>query len=144
MKRPLQVLLVDDSPAARNLAEEAFSLATQPCVVTTAASGEQALALLIARDTVRPDVVLLDINMPGMSGFEVLDAMKAQPHLRAIPVVMLSMSSAPQDIHQAYTLHANAYLIKSTEFQAFLNQIEQFAAFWSQARLAPREQGSPR
>ncbi len=139
MRRPLQVLLVDDSRVARQLAEEAFSLATQPCVVTTAASGEQALALLMAQDTVRPDVVLLDINMPGMGGFEVLDAMKAQPHLRPIPVVMLSMSSAPQDISKAYTLHANAYLIKSVQFQAFLNQIEQFVAFWSQARTAPPE-----
>ncbi|UQN04853.1 response regulator [Deinococcus sp. QL22] len=139
MRRPLQVLLVDDSRMARELAEEAFSLTTQPCVVTTAASGEQALALLMARDAVRPDVVLLDINMPGIGGFEVLDAMKAQPHLRPIPVVMLSMSSAPQDISKAYTLHANAYLIKSIEFQAFLNQIERFVAFWSQARMTPPE-----
>jgi CheY-like chemotaxis protein len=142
MKRPLQVLLVDDSPVARDLAEEAFSLAAQPCVVTTAGSGEQALALLKARDTVRPDVILLDINMPGMNGFEVLDAIKAQPHLRPIPVVMLSMSSAPQDIRKAYTLHANAYLVKSVEFQAFLGQIERFVAFWSRARVAP-DQDSP-
>lgn len=136
--RPLQVLLVDDNPAARGLAEEAFSLSGQPCVVTMMESGDQALAALLARDAVRPDVVLLDINMPGMDGFAVLEAMKAQPHLRPIPVVMLSGSSAPQDIRKAYTLHANAYLVKSVEFQTFLNQIEDFVVFWTQARLTTR------
>ncbi|WP_019010491.1 response regulator [Deinococcus aquatilis] len=136
--RPLQVLLVDDNPAARGLAEEAFSLSGQPCEVTMMESGDDALSALMDKNGIRPDVVLLDINMPGMDGFDVLEAMKAQPHLRPIPVVMLSGSSAPQDIRKAYTLHANAYLVKSVEFQTFLTQIEDFVVFWTQARLTTR------
>lgn len=138
MTRPLHVLLVDDNPAARGLAEEAFALSEHPCVVTAVESGEDALALLMAKDGLRPDVMLLDINMPGMDGFTVLQHIKAQPHLRSLPVVMLSGSAALQDIRQAYTLHANAYLVKSVEFQAFLVQIEQFVAFWTQAHLMTR------
>jgi CheY-like chemotaxis protein len=135
MSRPLRVLLVDDNPVDRQLAEEAFTLLDQRCTLTTADSGRAALELLMAPGAVLPDVLLLDINMPGLNGFEVLAALKSEPLLRLLPVVMLTTSANEGDIAQAYTLHASAYLLKSIHFQAMLEQIETFVEFWTRARL---------
>lgn len=135
MTRALRVLLVDDNLQDRQLAEEAFALLDEPCTLMTAESGAAALALLLAPETVLPDVVLLDINMPGLNGFDVLSAIKNHPRLQALPVVMLTTSADRQDVTQAYTLHASAYLMKSIHFQASLEQIENFIGFWTHARL---------
>ncbi len=75
-------------------------------------------------------MILLDINMPRMHGFEVLQALKADPRLKRIPVVMLSTSSANEDITNAYSLYASSYLVKADDFSAFLQQIEVFLAYW--------------
>jgi CheY-like chemotaxis protein len=133
--RPLRLLLIDDSRMDRQLAEEVFADYSHLCSVTTVANGQSALQALLAAGARLPDVVLLDINMPGMSGFDVLRAMKAHPQLVQIPVVMLTTSNHDQDITQAYTLHASSYLIKSVNFQDFVAQIEGFLEFWTQTRL---------
>lgn len=133
--RPLRLLLVDDSFMDRHLAEEVFADYAQLCRVSTVASGQAALDTLLAPGATLPDVVLLDINMPGMSGFEVLSAMKAHPQLVQIPVVMLTTSNHDQDITRAYTLHASSYLIKSVNFQEFVAQVEGFLEFWTKTRL---------
>jgi len=101
----------------------------------TAESGTDPLAKMRQTGARLPDVVLLDINMPGMTGFEVLRAMKADPKLHLIPVVMLTTSGNEQDIRRAYTLHASSYLIKSVDFTHFVEQIESFVRFWLTARL---------
>ena len=119
----------------RHLAEEVFGEYSNLCTVTTAPSGQAALETMLAPDAELPDVVLLDINMPGMSGFEVLTAMKTHPRLVRIPVVMLTTSNHDQDIRQAYTLHASSYLIKSVNFQDFVAQVEGFLEFWTRSRL---------
>lgn len=119
----------------RHLAEEVFADYAHLCTVTTVASGEAALAAMLVPGGTLPDVVLLDINMPGLSGFDVLKAMKAHPQLVRIPVVMLTTSSHDQDITQAYTLHASSYLIKSVNFQDFVAQVEGFLEFWTRTRL---------
>lgn len=119
----------------RHLAEEVFADYAHLCTVTTVASGEAALAAMLVPGGTLPDVVLLDINMPGLSGFDVLRAMKAHPQLVRIPVVMLTTSSHDQDITQAYTLHASSYLIKSVNFQDFVAQVEGFLEFWTRTRL---------
>nr|WP_255520249.1 MULTISPECIES: response regulator [Deinococcus] len=129
------MLLIDDSLMDRHLAEEVFADYAHLCTVTTVASGEEALAAMLAPEATLPDVVLLDINMPGLSGFDVLKAMKAHPQLIRIPVVMLTTSSHDQDITQAYTLHASSYLIKSVNFQDFVAQVEGFLEFWTRTRL---------
>lgn len=134
-RRPLQVLLVDDSPADRLLAREAFGEHTGQVVVDTCASGERALTHLRHHQTQLPDVVLLDINMPGLTGFEVLSQLKDDPRLGLIPVVMLSSSVDSGDIERAYHLHASSYLIKSADFQRFLAQIDAFVGFWLQSRM---------
>jgi CheY-like chemotaxis protein len=138
MIRPLNILLIDDSVMDRYLAEEAFESQNQPCILITAESGPAALALLDTPDTPLPDVILLDINMPEMNGFEVLAALKQHPQSQMIPVVMLTTSVSEHDITRAYTLHASAYLFKSMNFQAFLEQIEKFVGFWTRARLTTR------
>lgn len=135
MTRPLRVLLVDDSPMDRQLAETAFELLDAPCTLKTVESGTAALSLLLHPETSLPDVILLDINMPGMTGFEVLAALKDHPRLASIPVMMLTTSAQKEDITRAYTLHASAYLVKSIEFQTFLEQIETCIGFWTKARL---------
>lgn len=130
---PFKYLVVDDSPQDQLLAQEAFEHLCPDCVLTCAGSGREALALLQDRDF-QVDVVLLDLNMPGMSGFELLREMKKDPRLVRIPVVILSTSSAQQDISEAYTLHASSYLVKSSSFAEFLSQIEKFLDYWQSSR----------
>ncbi|GAA5533749.1 response regulator rcp1 [Deinococcus aluminii] len=141
--RPLRLLLVDDSLMDRHLAEEVFAEYAQLCTVTTVASGQAALDAMLGAQSELPDVVLLDINMPGLSGFEVLRAMKEHPQLVRIPVVMLTTSSHDQDITQAYTLHASSYLIKRMNFQDFVAQVEGFLEFWTKVRLTSWPEGAP-
>lgn len=135
VSRPLRLLLVDDSLMDRHLAEEVFAEYAHLCEVTTVGSGQEALTYLRSPGAALPDVVLLDVNMPGMSGFEVLEALKADPRLVPIPVVMLTTSNHDHDITRAYTLHASSYLIKSVSFQDFVAQVEGFLEFWTRARL---------
>ncbi|BDP44115.1 response regulator (plasmid) [Deinococcus aetherius] len=135
MTRPLRLLLIDDSLVDRQLAEEVFAEYGGLCTVTTCASGAAALEHLGEARTTLPDVILLDINMPGMNGFEVLAALKAHPRLAQIPVVMLTTSSHESDVTRAYTLHASSYLVKSVNFRDFVTQIESFLEFWRTARL---------
>ncbi|MFK7603516.1 response regulator [Deinococcus sp. SM5_A1] len=126
-------LLVDDTPQDRFLAQEAFEHLCPECVLTCVGSGREALELLQGPGF-EPDVMLLDLNMPGMSGFEVLQIMKEDARLAHIPVVILSTSSAQQDVRQAYTLHASSYLIKSVSFADFLEQLEQVLHYWDISR----------
>ena len=135
MTRPLRLLLIDDSAVDRQLAEEVFGEYPEQCTITTVGSGQAALDAMLTPGTTLPDVVLLDINMPGLSGFDVLTTMKGHPQLRQIPVVMLSTSSQEQDVTQAYALHASSYLIKSVNFEDFVAQVEGFLEFWSRTRL---------
>ncbi|CAM3357986.1 response regulator [Deinococcus saxicola] len=130
---PFNYLVVDDSPQDQLLAQEAFEHLCPECVLTCAGSGREALELLREHDF-QVDVVLLDLNMPGMSGFELLREMKKDPRLVRIPVVILSTSSAQQDISEAYTLHASSYLVKSSSFAEFLSQIEKFLDYWQSSR----------
>ncbi|GGR56380.1 response regulator [Deinococcus seoulensis] len=133
MTRPFHVLLVDDNPADLLLAQEVFHEHGDALSVTTCSGGSEALELLRAPGP-RPDVVILDVNMPVMSGFEVLQAIKDDPALVWIPVVMLSTSSHPGDIERAYTLHASSYMVKSSSFQTFMEQVDAFVRFWKESR----------
>ena len=135
MDLPLRFLLVDDSVGDQLLAAEAFQQLRPDCVLTCVSSGAEALEMLRSQK-VRPDVVLLDVNMPGMNGLQVLEAIKADPRLALLPVVMLSTSNAENDVQAAYTLHANSYLVKAPIFEDFVAQIETFLDFWQKSRIA--------
>lgn len=143
MSRPLHILLIDDNPADLLLAEEAFEALGGRVRVTTCESGRAALDTMRHPDAVLPDVVLLDVNMPVMTGFEVLRAMKADPQLRFIPVVMLTTSGSRDDINEAYTLHASSYVVKAVNFGEFITQLESFVEFWTQSRLVAWPEPSP-
>lgn len=134
MTRPLRVLLIDDSSVDRALAEEAFALLDPPAVLVTAPGGAEALRDLTAPEAVLPDLVLLDLNMPGMNGFAVLEQLKRHPTLQSLPVLMLTTSRADDDIQQAYALHASAYLPKAISFEGFLAQLEALLTFWTRAK----------
>lgn len=135
MPVPCHYLLIDDNASDRMLAEEAFEQVCPDCTLTSVAGGREALQLL-RTETFQPDVILLDINMPGMNGFQLLAELKSDPALRKIPVVMLTTSSAQGDITQAYSLHASSYLVKSSAFDAFLEQVETFLRYWRANRVA--------
>jgi CheY-like chemotaxis protein len=139
MSLPFHYLLVDDSLQDQLLAQEAFDQLCPECVLTCVGSGQEALELL-RRPGFRPDVILLDLNMPGMSGFELLRELKSARHLVHIPVVILSTSSAQQDVSEAYTLHASSYLVKSSSFAGFLEQLEKVLHYWQASRTV--NQGS--
>ncbi|WP_295813882.1 response regulator [uncultured Deinococcus sp.] len=134
IRRPLRVLLVDDGAADRELAREVFDQHKTHVVIDTCASGARALAFLQQPDTVLPDVILLDLNMPGMSGFDVLNALKSDARLDRIPVVILSSSTHPQDVERAYSLHASSFMTKQLDFGSFVQQIDAFVTFWLHVR----------
>ncbi|SMB79394.1 response regulator [Deinococcus hopiensis] len=134
MALPQHFLLVDDNVGDQLLAEEAFHHLCPDCTLTCVSSGEVALELLRSR-AVQPEVILLDVNMPGLSGFDVLQALKADPELAVLPVIMLSTSKAKGDVEAAYTLHASSYIVKAHDFDAFLKQIDTFLAYWRSAQL---------
>jgi CheY-like chemotaxis protein len=131
----LRVLLVDDSAADRFLAQEVFATHELTVDLTLCESGAAALEYMHRHHGQLPDVLLLDINMPTMTGFEVLATMKHDPELAHIPVVMLSTSQSSEDIRAAYTLQASSYLVKSPQFNVFLEQVEAFITYWSGNRF---------
>jgi CheY-like chemotaxis protein len=129
----LRIALVDDNPLDRDLAGEAFEDTCPACTVEMFSSGQAALRHLRAAPRL-PDVMLLDLNMPGLNGFEVLTAIKTDPRLNQIPVVMLTTSKDPGDVTRAYTLHASSYLVKAPSFPEFVKQIEAFVGYWTMNR----------
>jgi two-component system, chemotaxis family, response regulator Rcp1 len=140
--RPLDVLLVEDDPGDVLIAREALragNLSTRLGVVN---NGVEAIAYLRKQggyaDAERPDLILLDLNLPRMSGHEVLAQVKADALLRRIPVVVLSTSVAVEDIAKSYDLHANVYVAKPVDFDEFAGVVKQIEDFFaSVAKLPP-------
>ena len=131
--RVINVLLVEDDPGDVLMTREAFEeyLHNRLDVVS---DGSEALAYLRREgeyaDAPRPDLVLLDLNLPRRGGLEVLADLKADPDLRAIPVVVLTTSQAEADIARSYELHANAYVIKPIDAAKFADAIKQIDEFF--------------
>ncbi|MDL2344466.1 response regulator [Deinococcus sp. MIMF12] len=135
MTPPQHFLLIDDNVADQLLAQEAFGQLCPDCTLRIFSGGRSALDWLQSAPD-HPDVILLDVNMPEMNGFEVLQELKRDPRLALIPVVMLSTSGAQGDVATAYTLHASSYLVKAPRFDEFLKQIDTFLTYWRETRLA--------
>jgi chemotaxis family two-component system response regulator Rcp1 len=132
----MHILLVDDNPADVRLLQEAVAETAIEATLHCASDGAQALRFL-RRDTPLCDLVLLDLNLPGIDGKEVLREMKGDAALKRIPVVVLTSSAAPQDVLDAYDAHANAYMIKPTDFDAFLALVGTIDSYWLKAAQLP-------
>ncbi|WP_411104722.1 response regulator [Streptomyces sp. cmx-4-9] len=136
--RPFDVLLVEDDVADAMLIEEALSERGARNLVRVT-DGVAALEYLRAPDSVRPDLIVLDLNMPRMNGRELLRILKADEDLQTIPVVVLTTSSAPDDVTGAYSSHANAYVTKPVNLEEFERAVQSIDTFYlDTAARAPR------
>ncbi|ELY60527.1 response regulator receiver protein [Natronococcus amylolyticus DSM 10524] len=143
---PAQLLLVEDNPGDVRLTREAFKQGRIDNDLHTVSDGSDALDFLHQRgeyeDAPRPDLVLLDLNLPRKDGEEVLADLKDDPQLQSIPVIVLTSSRAEEDIARSYELHANAYLTKPVDPDEFIETVRAFEKFWfSVVRLPPEEDG---
>ncbi|MBB5233786.1 response regulator [Deinococcus budaensis] len=141
--RPIEILLVEDSEPDVLLTQEAFEGARVPNRVHVVRDGVEALRFLRGEGEhagmPRPDVILLDINMPRKNGLEVLAEIKNDPELAPIPVVMLTTSQSEDDVRGSYARHASGYVVKPVGFENFLNAIRAFEDFWMTfVRFPPR------
>jgi CheY-like chemotaxis protein len=140
--RPITILLVDDDADDRFLTQEALRESTLTDAVHEAVDGEDALAFLRHEgkhlNAPRPDVVLLDLNMPLKDGRETLAEMKADPELRSIPVVVLTTSKAEEDIFRSYDLGASSFITKPVGFESFGAVMCDLSRYWSQVGLPGR------
>ena len=132
--RPIEILLVEDNPGDVRLTREALKEGKVLNELRVVEDGEQALAFLHREgkhaQAVRPDLVLLDLNLPKKDGREVLAEIKEDPTLRRIPVVILTVSKAEEDIIKTYDLHANCYITKPVELEQFVQVVRSIEDFW--------------
>ena len=132
--RPIEVLLVEDNPGDVRLTAEAMRDAKVHNRLTVVDDGVKAMAFLRHEapytSSPRPDLILLDLNLPRKDGREVLEDIKHDPDLRRIPVVILTTSQAEEDILRAYNLHANCYVTKPIDFQGFMKVVQAIEDFW--------------
>jgi CheY-like chemotaxis protein len=136
------VLLVEDDPGDTLMIREAFDHHAVPHTLHAVTDGVEAMAFLRRgegyADVPRPDLILLDLNLPRMDGREVLGEVKNDPELRAIPVVVLTTSDAQEDILRSYDLHANAFVTKPVDFDRFIEVVRMTDDFFVNVVKLPR------
>lgn len=132
--RPAEILLVEDSPTDVLLTREALTSSRVVNRLTVVKDGVEALALLRREppfeQALRPDIILLDLNLPRKDGREVLQEIKCDPGLSSIPVIVLTTSMAECDVLDAYGHHANCYIVKPVDFDKFAQVIRDMEKFW--------------
>ncbi len=132
--KAIEILLIEDSAGDARLALEAIREVKLHNHLSWVADGVEALAFLRREgahvSAPRPDLILLDLNLPKKCGREVLAEIKADPALRRIPVVVLTMSQAEEDVHRAYNLNANCYISKPVDLEKFLKVVRTIKEFW--------------
>jgi two-component system, chemotaxis family, response regulator Rcp1 len=140
---PIEVLLVEDSPGDVRLTKEAFRSANPSIHLHIATDGVEAMAFLRHQGAyahaLRPDLILLDLNLPKMDGREVLAHIKKDESLKGIPTVILTTSDAEVDITKSYQLHANCYLNKPVQLEAFEALVKSINDFWLKDAKLPRQ-----
>ncbi|MGE5254597.1 MAG: response regulator [Planctomycetaceae bacterium] len=139
----IQILMVEDNPDDIELTVEALKDGRVPNRLTVVQDGEEALSYLRCTgkyaQALRPDLILLDLNMPRKNGRDVLREIKNDPKLKRIPVVILTTSQAEEDILHTYDLHANCYITKPMDFNQFLKVVRSIEDFWlTVVKLPPR------
>ncbi|KAB1986083.1 response regulator [Streptomyces triticiradicis] len=142
---PIDVLLVEDDPGDELMTREAFEDNKIGNTLHVVRDGEEALDFLYRRaahaDAPRPDLILLDLNLPKYDGRQVLEKIKSDPALSHIPVVVLTTSAAEEDILRSYRLHANAYVTKPVDLDQFIAAVRQIDDFFVQVVRLPRQNG---
>jgi len=130
----VEILLVEDNPGDIRLTQEAFKEGNIPHNLETVMDGDLAIKYLFREagfeNSIRPDLILLDLNLPKKDGREVLAKIKSDTVLKRIPVVVLTTSNAETDILRAYDLHANCYITKPVDFNRFIDVIDAIERFW--------------
>jgi CheY-like chemotaxis protein len=143
--RPAEVLLVEDNPGDVRLTREVLREGKISNRLSVAVDGVEALAFLRKEaayaEAPRPDLILLDLNLPRKDGREVLAEIKDDPQLRQIPVVILTTSKAEEDIIKSYKLHANCYITKPVDFEQFIGVVRSIESFWLCLVRLPTDHG---
>lgn len=142
MAEPIEVLLVEDNPADVRLTREALYEVRISNTLNVVTTGEDALDYLFQRnahtDKERPDLILLDLNLPRLSGHEVLETIKEDKSLKRIPVVILTSSDAERDVIKSYDHYANCYIQKPVDMDGFITIVTRLEGFWfSIVKLPP-------
>ena len=144
--RPVNILLVEDDPGDQNLTERAFERAKIKNRLFIVDDGEAALDFLLRRgdyrdpqDALRPDLILLDLNLPKLDGRQVLNHIRSTPELRRIPVIVLTTSRQEEDILRSYDLGVNSYISKPIRAVEFVRVIEALENYWFQIVVLPNE-----
>lgn len=139
----IEILLIEDSPSDANLTIQSLQQAKITNTLHWVEEGEAAMDFLYQRgdypDAPRPDLIVLDLNLPGMDGREILAEVKADPSLRRIPVVVLTTSSNEEDVLRSYDLNANCYVTKPFDVQQFIQVVQLISDFWLTAVKLPLE-----
>jgi CheY-like chemotaxis protein len=142
---PIEILLVEDNPGDVRLTRETLKETKVLNTLSVVDDGEKALQFLRRQapyeNAPRPDLVLLDLNIPKLDGREVLQSIKDDPDLRVIPVVVLTTSKAEEDILKSYQLHANCYISKPVELDGFITVVRSIENFWLSLVKLPKEGG---
>jgi chemotaxis family two-component system response regulator Rcp1 len=141
--RPIEILLVEDNPGDVRLTIEAFKEGKVRNNLNVARDGVEALSMLRREGSfaglARPDLILLDLNLPRKDGRELLADIKADDTLKRIPVVILTTSHAEEDVLQTYDLHANCYITKPVDFEQFISVVQSIDDFWLTVVKLPAE-----
>ena len=144
--RHLEILLVEDSPSDVRLIREALKETPAKIQITLSEDGIEAMKYLqnsVAGVVPRPDLVLLDLNLPRKNGREVLAEIKASPELRNIPVLVMTSSHADEDISDAYSLNANCYITKPSDLNEYMNVVRAIEGFWFLTATLPEHTQHP-
>ena len=140
--RLAEILLVEDNEGDIELTKEAFDDAKFRNNLHIAEDGDSALDFLFKRngfeEAIKPDIVLLDLNLPGTDGRDVLEAIKADADLKRVPVIVLTSSNADKDIIESYDLHANCYIVKPVNAIKFIEVVQNIENFWVDIVCLPK------
>jgi CheY-like chemotaxis protein len=133
-ERPVEILMIEDNPGDARLAREALKEGNILNTLYVMKDGREGLDFLYRRgrylNVPKPDIILLDLNLPGLDGRQVLQEIKSNDSLKLIPVIVLTSSAAEEDILKSYDLHANCYIVKPVDFEKFTQIVKQLEDFW--------------
>lgn len=138
-KRNLKVLLIEDNPSQIMVLKEVLEESGVALDLEVKKDGESALAGLrgLEEERLRPDLIMLDLRLPGMDGHQVLRELKADEDLRIIPVIVLSTSQADEDVRRSYRMGANCYIVKPVDLDQFIEMIKAVDSFWCHIARLP-------